>query len=110
MLLFIVSIDILRGAFGRLSEPVVPEVTSLSFMVMIVTVLVNGIVVKLETSVGRRLESDILISDALHTRSDIFVSLSVIVTLIAVKLGWVWLDMVAAIVIAGFFIEVITAQ
>ncbi len=105
MLLFIVSIDILRGAFSRLSNPVIPEVTISSFVVMIVTIIINLIVVKSENAAGRRLESDILTSDALHTRSDIFVSLSVFATLIAVKFGVIWLDMMAAIIIAGLILR-----
>ena len=105
LLLFIMGTEILRGAFSRLSNPIVPEVSLSSFGVMVITIIVNLLVVKFESKTGRRLESDILTSDALHTRSDIFVSLSVIITLVAVKLGVVWLDMVAAIVIAGLILR-----
>ncbi|HYH03138.1 MAG TPA: cation diffusion facilitator family transporter, partial [Bacillota bacterium] len=48
------------------------------------------------------LKSDILISDAYHTSSDIFVSVSVLGTLVAVKFGLVWVDTLAALTIAGF--------
>ncbi|HHT10544.1 MAG TPA: cation diffusion facilitator family transporter [Atribacter sp.] len=105
LLLFIVSIDILRGAVGRLGKPVVPEVTISSFIVMAIVLLVNIIVVRFETRIGRRLHSDILTSDALHTMSDIFVSISVVITLVAVRLGAVWLDVVAAMVIAGLILK-----
>ena len=105
LLLFIVSIDILRGAVDRLGKPVVPEVTISSFIVMAIVLLVNIIVVRFETRIGRRLHSDILTSDALHTMSDIFVSISVVITLVAVRLGAVWLDVVAAMVIAGLILK-----
>jgi cation diffusion facilitator family transporter len=105
LLLFIVSIDILRGAVDRLGKPVVPEVTISSFIVMAIVLLVNIIVVRFETRIGRRLNSDILTSDALHTLSDIFVSISVVITLVAVRLGAVWLDVVAAMVIAGLILK-----
>ena len=47
-------------------------------------------------------QSDILISDSLHTKADIFTSLSVIVTLIAVKLGFPLVDPIVTIVISLF--------
>src|SRR5690554_7193849 len=38
-------------------------------------------------SKGKELDSMILISDSMHTRSDVYVSLGVLVTLILIKLG-----------------------
>lgn len=105
LLLFIVSIDILREAFDRLSKPIIPDVTPSSFIIMAIVLFVNILVVSYETRIGKRLHSDILTSDALHTLSDIFVSLSVVMTLIAVRLGVTWLDVIAAIVIAGLILK-----
>jgi len=51
---------------------------------------------------GERLGSPFLLSDAAHTRSDILVTLGVIVTVALVQLGYGALDVVAAIVVAGF--------
>jgi cation diffusion facilitator family transporter len=53
-----------------------------------------------EVRQGRKLNSDFLVSDAYHTRSDILVSLSVIGGLVGVKLGWLWLDWVLGLVIS----------
>ncbi|MEI6157725.1 MAG: cation diffusion facilitator family transporter, partial [Atribacterota bacterium] len=47
----------------------------------------------------------ILVSDSLHTKSNLYVSISVFATLIAVKFGVTWLDMIAAVVIAGLIIR-----
>ena len=105
LLLFIVSIDILQGAIGRFGKPVIPEVTTSSFVVMAIVIFINILVVIFETRIGRRLNSDILTSDALHTMSDIYVSISVAFTLVAVRLGVVWLDVAAAIVIAGLILK-----
>jgi cation diffusion facilitator family transporter len=44
--------------------------------------------------------SDILLADSAHTRSDIYVSLSVIVTLIAARIGYPRVDVFVAIGIA----------
>jgi divalent metal cation (Fe/Co/Zn/Cd) transporter len=42
------------------------------------------------------LKSEILLADAAHTRTDLFVTISVLVSLIGVWLGWPWLDTVVA--------------
>lgn len=61
---------------------------------------VNLLIVVLETRAGRRLNSQILIADATHTRTDLFITGSVLVSLLAVYLGWTWLDpLVAAVVV-----------
>ena len=49
---------------------------------------------------GARLKSDVLVADALHTRADIYISLSVIAGLIAVRLGFPVVDPLLALVIA----------
>lgn len=99
-LLGLAIVGILHEAYGRLLNPVTPEVNGLSLGVMVVTLGVNLWVVHYENKKGVALQSDILVSDAYHTRSDIYVSLSVIGTLIAVKFGIVWVDTVASLVIA----------
>lgn len=101
-LLLIAIISILHEAWGRLENPVIPQISIASFIVMLFTLAVNILVVKYEKKQGEILKSDILISDAYHTTSDIYVSVSVIITLVAIKFGLVWLDTLASLVIAGF--------
>ena len=67
---------------------------------MFVTLLINVAVMKYERKKGRELSSDILICDALHTRSDIFASLAVIGTLVSIKIGFSFLDVIIAGLIA----------
>lgn len=101
-LLLLAIVSILHEAWGRLSQPVIPEVNPASFLVMLLTLMINTLVVRYEKQQGKLLKSDILISDAYHTTSDIFVSVSVLVTLIAIKYGLAWVDTLASLVIAGF--------
>jgi cation diffusion facilitator family transporter len=63
------------------------EVTTTSFVIMIVTLAINIFVVWFETRRGKELDSDVLQSDAKHTLSDIWVTLGVIVSLVLVKMG-----------------------
>ena len=102
LLLLLASWNVLKSALTRLLEGGSPEVTGLSFAVMIGTLITNGLVTTYESRRGRQFKSDILLADAAHTRSDIFVSLSVIAGLVAVKLGWPWVDAAVALVIVIF--------
>jgi cation diffusion facilitator family transporter len=99
-LLLFVAYEVAGGAIGRIRSSIVPEVSTASFVVMLTTLAINVGVYAYEYRLGRKLRSDFLVSDALHTRSDILVSLSVIGGLIGIKLGLPWLDWVLSLVIA----------
>lgn len=101
VLLILVCIQILRSAIARFFKPVMPDVTWVSFIVMCVTLLINIFVMWYEVKRSKELKSDILYSDAMHTRSDILVSISVIGTLISVKMGLHVVDAPVAVIIAG---------
>lgn len=97
------SYDVLKSAYERWtggSPP--PQLDSRVFVVLVVTLLVNLWVASYERRMGEQLGSPFLLSDAAHTRSDILVTLGVIVTVALVQLGYGALDVFAAIVVAGF--------
>jgi len=101
-LLLFVAFDIIKNAIQRISNPVIPEVNIGSFIVMTITVGINIFVMVYENREGKRLKSDFLVVDSYHTRSVIFVSLSVIGSLIAVKIGMPIIDAIMALLIAVF--------
>jgi cation diffusion facilitator family transporter len=101
-ILLLLAFEIIKGAFQRFRDPVSPLINPGSFMVMFVTIAINIFVMIYEHREGKRLQSDFLVSDSLHTRGDILVSCSVIVTLIAVKIGMPIIDTVMAVFIAVF--------
>lgn len=101
-LLIIVAINLAREGFSRFFVPVTPQVDSRSFVVMIVTMLVNTWVMRFEFKRGRALKSDILVADSMHTRADIFTSLSVIVALIGIKAGYPIIDPAVTMLISCF--------
>jgi cation diffusion facilitator family transporter len=101
-LLFLVCLNVVREGVIRFLHPVIPKVDVKSFLVMGVTLAINIAVMIYERKRGRALRSDILISDALHTRADILTSTSVIITLIGVKMGYPILDPIASLMIAVF--------
>lgn len=95
-----IGLSAIKRLFGE--DAPAPEITTLTFGVMIVTILVNIFVAVYEKREGRRLNSEFLIADAVHTRSDVLVSLSVLAGLILVKMGYVWLDAGASLGVAAF--------
>jgi cation diffusion facilitator family transporter len=97
VLIFIAGFEILKKAYFRIYVPHSFEVTSLSFIIMAMTLMVNTGVMAYETKKGRELKSDFLIADAMHTKTDIFISLSVVVSLISAKIGYPVIDVIAAL-------------
>ena len=101
--LLIVVVEILRNAFDRLTgRSAPPEITGIGFAIMIATVAINLWVVRYETAAARRLNSELLLADALQTRGDVWTSLAVIAAMAGVRMGWPILDPVAALVVSGF--------
>ena len=101
-LLGIVCFNLVRGSIDRFLSPAIPDVDFKSFIIMAVTMSINLFVMNYEHKKGRELKSDFLVSDALHTRSDIFTSVSVLIALAAIKFGYPVLDPIATIIISLF--------
>lgn len=103
-LLFVTCYQIGVSALSRLfsKDAAPPEITALTIGVMIATIVINIIVTVYEHREGKRLNSQFLIADAIHTRSDVLVSLSVLAGLVLVKMGFVWLDPVVSLGVAAF--------
>jgi cation diffusion facilitator family transporter len=100
-LLFVV-VEVLRAAVSRLSGGAPARVTALSFGVMLVTLGINLFVVRYEAGRGRTLHSELLMADALHTRSDVLTSCAVLVSLASVRMGYPLVDPIGALLVAVF--------
>ena len=100
--LFVTCYELAKGAVARLvsHEHATPEITWLTMGTMVVTIVVNIFVTVYEKREGERLQSDYLIADAAHTRSDVWVSLSVLAGLFLVWWGYVWLDPLVSLLVA----------
>jgi len=77
-----------------------PQVTGISFFIMIVTMGINIFVTRWERRKGTELKSDILTADSYHTASDVLTSSSVLVGLLAVQAGYAFIDPLVAVLIA----------
>jgi cation diffusion facilitator family transporter len=102
LFLLLVVREVLSAAWQRFKEGGEPQISALTFAVMGGTFLINFGVVVYERRAGRRLQSEVLMADAHHTLSDMLTSVTVIIALVGVSMGYPWLDSLAALVVAGF--------
>lgn len=97
----IACFEILQGAIEGIIKGRNPVKISPPELWLLLLVLgVNIFVAFYERRVGKSVGSPILIADAKHTMSDIWVTISVIGGLIGVWLGYQWLDLVLAFPVA----------
>lgn len=95
-LLFLTSYEIITSIFDKLNSNSTPDTGIENIIVMIVTMLVNIFVTKYESYKGNQLKNKLLLDDSSHTASDILVSLSVLVSIIAIKFGYAFFDYIAS--------------
>lgn len=86
-MLLVLGLRIVTSAIPRLFHPVTPAVTAESLIALLITLGINVFVFKYEYGQGKKLKSDVLVSDSFHTRSDIYISVGVLVALIGIRLG-----------------------
>ena len=97
----IACFEIVQGAVERIikgGEPV--RVSPPELWLLLIVLGVNIFVAFYERNVGRRVGSSILVADATHTMSDVWVTISVIGGLIGVWLGYQLLDVLLAFPVA----------
>lgn len=105
-MLAIAGFKVIYEAVLRISHPAELQVSLQSILVLLLTLAVNIFVCTYEYGQGKKLDSYILISDSMHTKSDIFVSIGVLVTIVSIKLGVPQIiDPLASIVVAGFILH-----
>ncbi len=105
-MLFFVGGKVIINAFNRFHDPIIPNINTTSLIVLLVTLAINIFVSVIEYKKGKELNSLILVSDSMHTRSDIYVSIGVLITLIGVKLGLPpIIDPIASLIVSGFIMH-----
>lgn len=97
---------VVLGAIERLKNPIVPQITVESLVLLVITLIINVVVCVTEYKKGKQLGSQILIADSTHTRSDVYVSVGVLMTLAGIRLGLPpIIDPIVSLVVAGFIIH-----
>ncbi len=89
----------LKQLFSGYAQP--PSITASTVATILITLLVNIFVTRYESRKGRELGSELLTADAMHTRTDIFVTISVLLSFILIHFGYYMVDALFALGIAG---------
>lgn len=89
--LAIACFEIVQGAIERIWKGGTPvEVSGPELWIILIVLGINIFVAYYERRVGKRIGSPILIADAYHTMSDIWITITVMVGLIGIWLGNIW--------------------
>jgi cation diffusion facilitator family transporter len=92
--------EIGRSALRHFASLSSPEVTLLTFAIMVATLGVNIGIVRYEAREARRHNSELLLADSVHTRTDVYATIGVLVSLAGVRMGYPMLDPIGGLVIA----------
>lgn len=106
-LMFLASWEVLSEAISRITSghTPLPVTTPVSYVVMITTMVINIFVSRYEQRKATELNNALLSADAKHTATDVFVTLTVIITLIANQLHQPILDLVGSFIIVGIVLR-----
>ncbi len=105
--LSITCFELLRSAIGRLLDGGHPvAITDAGLMLLLATLATNVFVAWYEHRRGQQLSSELLIADAAHTRTDVFITIGVLIGLLFSRQGHLWVDPVVAIVVALLIVRV----
>jgi cation diffusion facilitator family transporter len=101
--MLITCYEITKQAGSRLlgKETAEFEITTFTLVVIGATLLVNIFVVLYEKAMARKYTSEFLYADAVHTQSDVLVTSSVLIGLPFVMRGYLFLDALLALLVAG---------
>lgn len=104
--LLVVAYEIGKDSLVRLLHGETIEVNSVMLGVTIVSILAKELMFRYSVYVGRKLNSQILIADAYHHRSDVLSSVAVLIGLGLQKFGFQYGDALAGLVVAVFLVKV----
>lgn len=103
--LSITCFELAKGAVARLVQGnTTVEAGPLELGVLGGTLIINAFVTVYETRRGRQLNSEILLADATHTRADVFVTIGVLVGVVAARAGYWYVDPIVALLVAGVIV------
>lgn len=105
--LSVTCVELVRSAIGRLiSGGHSVRMTDLGLVLLLATLATNVFVAWYENRRGHQLRSELLIADAAHTRTDVFITIGVLIGLIFSRQGYAWIDPVVAIGVALLIVRV----
>jgi cation diffusion facilitator family transporter len=110
-LLFLTCWQLFQTAWEQLWQGTPPDINAWMVVAMVISIIIQAGTSIYELRAGRRLKSELLVADALHTRASILVSFSVLVGLGFVRIGYPKADplfaMFVAVMIAKIGVDIL---
>ena len=102
VLLIVVGLEIITTSVGRIQNPATMEVNAgLAFFIALIAILAKELLYRYMAKVAKRVDSTIIMANALHARSDAISSLVVAVGLAAHFFGLSYADLVASMIVGA---------
>lgn len=103
LILFYITGKITYNAISWFIKPIIPEYSFPGIITLFTALGINIFISIYEYHQGKKLHSEVLIADSIHTKTDVFISIGVISTIIGIKLGLpAIIDPIVSLVIAVF--------
>jgi len=94
------GVELVREALLNITNPVGMKLQGIALGTAVFSVITMYGLSKYKARVGRLIDSQALIADAIHSYTDVFSSLIVVITIVGSMLGIKWLDSVGVLVIS----------
>lgn len=104
LILLLSGIGIIYEAYQGFLKPQDIKIDYLAFVVMIVSALANEVMARLKIHFGKKENSIALLSDGMHSRIDVFVSLAVLCGLFLAQY-WIYADPLLALLIGLYILK-----
>jgi cation diffusion facilitator family transporter len=103
MFIGITGLEILRYAVERLTNHIQPIYHASGILVMGIGILLNFLLSRYERIKGEEYKSAILQADSYHTSTDIWVSVSVFISLFLIRYNLSWIDPILSLILVIYF-------
>ncbi len=104
VLLIVTGVEFIRYGFEKFISKTTVDFQIGVCIVVIITIIVKELMARVSIDFGKRINSQALIADGIHHRSDAFTTIGVVASMIGMRLGILWLDGLVALLMGVFII------
>ncbi|HET8706865.1 MAG TPA: cation diffusion facilitator family transporter, partial [Pseudomonadales bacterium] len=104
--LLFVGLGIAYDSVQKMMEESTQVPGQAALLVAVISILSKEIIFQITIRIGRRLNSQLIQANAWHSRTDSFSSIVVVIGIVGAMFGFVWLDKVAALVVAAYIAKI----
>ncbi|WP_305065600.1 cation diffusion facilitator family transporter [Methanococcoides sp.] len=100
VLILVSGVELLRQALASINNPIEIEIQGIALGTAVFSVFVIYAISVYKGKIGKQIDSQALIANAMHSYTDVFSSLVVVIAIAGSMLGMPWLDSIGVLVIS----------